>query len=323
MTAIAIAADGMNTTASGGATCIASQHLATHLVAKAKICTRKTTRKTMHNLTYNPDAKQGLIYNESDADYRATGWLGSTAIKCYHTDPFGFKKRFIDRDPLWQQGSSKGLRIGSLVDSIIEGTANQRYAIIPPEHLTKSGAQSTGKAAREWESEMTASGLSVITREEMGMGEMLATQVLSAPLAKKLIDGAAKQSTGRVLHPTGVPIQSRADMYKPGEYIVDLKTTADANLDRWYWTCLKWGYFIQAGLYREVYHAFDESETRLPFYHIVVQTVFPYAVRVYELDPLHIDEGWEQAEAAIDGIAAGRFTTVQEEPYLLARPGSN
>ena len=54
--------------------------------------------------------------------------------------------------------------------------------------------------------------------------------------------------------------------------IVDLKTSANVNPDKYYWTCVSYGYFQQAAMYIKLVEFNNPTVTDIEFWHLVVDS---------------------------------------------------
>lgn len=262
-------------------------------------------------------AALGIIFDEPETAYFSSGFYGSTAIKDYARSPEGFYRRYILLDPMWQRPKTRALRLGSLVDSMIDGSVSRRFLEIPEEHITKSGAISSSAAAKNFIAEMEANGVEIVDRSTWRIAEMLSERIAAHPSISEKLLRCRKQATAR-MNVRGVPIQCRPDYYSPGEFLADLKTTSEPDL-KWYPRAFeKYGYHIQAGMYGSAFAALDSE---LPFFHFVAQTVYPFEVREYEISPDTLDYGARIASDAIGGISERRwFTDAGEAPEIIDIP---
>jgi hypothetical protein len=270
-------------------------------------------------IEHNERAETGLIYGEPWKAYRSSGWLGYSALKCYGQSKHGFRERYINANPLYQQSQTRALSIGSLVDDALADNGMVRAECVPPDLCGKNGAANTN-AARAWKAQAEKDGIAVVSRTDRDIIEHIVQAIYCHELAHGIIGPAAKQTTARLRYPgNGLPLQCRPDFYSPGEYLADLKTTSESDLRRWPHTCLKYGYHIQGGFYREMVAAMDPAG-HLPVFHVVAQTVYPYEVRVYELSSQMLDFGWSKALQSIEGIFAEDWGERQEYPEIVELP---
>lgn len=264
-------------------------------------------------LPFQTTAPLGFMPNEPEAVYRASGCLGSTMIKDYIGSPYGFFQRYVQRDSRWKFAGNAGTAIGSALHLASQGEDHYRarYRIVPPEHCTKSGAISTSAKTVAWLAEQTTE---MVSPEQDALVRFLLDRVASNPVAMQLLSGTQREVTGRLIDPqTKLPIQVRFDALH-AEWMVDLKTTSD-TCDRFKWAARNYRYDIQAALYTSVHAGL--SGKRLPFYWVVVSTVYPFECRVFECPEWYIDKAMGDIDGALAGIAAENWGKPQENPDIL------
>ena len=244
-----------------------------------------------------------MIENGPESYYHSTGWLGYSPIKLYNQDPHAYKMRYIERHPDWQLKQTKSLRMGSLVDEIMT-YGNPRSFVIAPNDICRAPAG--------------ALQISPVGPEEWRTANMMEQRLKANKVAMKYIDGTIRQCTCRIVNPANdLPMQCRPDfLAKDFSFVNDLKTTSDQSLDYVGSTVKKWGYHIQAGYYREIIHAVTGVRPE-HWYITFVQSVFPYATKIIELDEPTLAEGLRIAEAALEGISMKEWEPVRGEPELI------
>ena len=89
---------------------------------------------------------------------------------------------------------------------------------------------------------------------------------------------------------TGVLCKTRNDWLPDGHrMIVDLKTTRDASWEAVSKVFARYGYHVQAALYRRVYQLVTGNAAA--FIHVVVESTPPHEVAFLELDPEALQAG--------------------------------
>ena len=124
--------------------------------------------------------------------------------------------------------------------------------------------------------------------------------VMANPVAAHLLDEVDHEIGFRM--PSGYgnfSIQCRADVFRRGGWLSDLKTCAD--VDDFAGSVSSWGYYRQAALYRYIVHA--ACGQWLPFSFIAVEKTAPlYRCRVIDLTEDYLAQGLEEIEAALIDI---------------------
>jgi len=92
----------------------------------------------------------------------------------------------------------------------------------------------------------------------------------------------------------GVPCKSKGDVVcRSSDYVKDLKTTKDSEIEAFKESCEKYGYYRQAAMYC---HMFGKKK----FKFIVVQKTRPYHVGVYEVSKEKLNQGWKEVKLLIN-----------------------
>lgn len=266
----------------------------------------------------------GIVRGETDQDYFGSGALGSTMLKTYVQNPFGFFKRYVEKDPDWQQKETPGLKLGTLVHGMVQGmdVFNAMFTVIPECFLTASGAVSRGKEAQTWITEQEKAGASIVTPDQKKMATLLVDRVLANSTARGLILAAEHEVTGRIIHHTGLCVQVKWDLYSP-LFLGDLKTMGSNDLTRWKWSVRDYLYDAQAALYSDVHQAIVKRDrptadlVELPWYWVVVMTQFPFQCWVFQADKDVLLNGRLKVAAALSGIAKQDWDVDQPKPEIF------
>lgn len=202
--------------------------------------------------------------------------------------------RHIDKSPAHYLAALKepreqtpAMRFGTLVHALVLGG---QYVVYDGERRGKVWAEF--QAANE--------GAFIVTASEHERARYVAETVRRDPVAKPLLEGITELAWERQLY--GRHCAGRADVFKKGSHLVDLKTTADAHPERFSRHALKFGWHGQLAFYR------DALEHRGPCFIIAVETAAPYAVTVLELTERALLEGdklnrlWLERLAACEAI---------------------
>lgn len=162
---------------------------------------------------------------------------------------------------------------------------NAEYSVLDADLRTKEG-----KARRD---ELIASGQKILKPDEWSQIEGMATSVHQHPEANALLAwGIAELSMFWTDPETGLRCKCRPDWAVDQTMLVDVKTCQDASPAGFARAVVNFGYHIQAAHYMA-----GTGADRFVF--IAVESKPPYAVGVYELDALALDEGWRKRQAAI------------------------
>lgn len=174
-------------------------------------------------------------------------------------------------------------------------TFYEEYAVAPiVDKRTKEG-----KAAYE-EFCSDSEGKTVISSADFDTIVQMSNAIDDNPTARRFLTGECEQSFFWTDSETGESVKCRPDCLTEidgKKYIVDYKTTdscADGHFER---NCKKYGYKLQAGMYRE--GMFQNTFDDYGFVFVAQEKSAPFAVRVYICSPAFIDEGYDEYRALL------------------------
>lgn len=160
------------------------------------------------------------------------------------------------------------------------------------------------KDAKAWRESVQASGLTVITQEDLELVTGMARGLAAHPLVKAgILDGYVERSLIWKEPASGVWLKSRPDnIPSDGPDVSDLKTTTSVATEDLARTIASFGYHAQGALVGMGVKAVlgREMET---FTLVFVETKPPHCVRVVTIKPDDIARGEQQIRAAIDMFA--------------------
>lgn len=178
------------------------------------------------------------------------------------------------------------------------------------------GKTADGKLAQEpkrttmWkkaEEKFRDAGKTCITKEQMGIAQVMAGRVWSHPVAAKLLsEGTAEASGYWHDDATGARLRVRFDFLpdRPGgrQIVVDYKTAISANPAAFRKSCGDYGYHQQAAWYIDSVPELQIGEDAA-FVFLVQMKTPPFLVSVVQLDPDAIELGRRLNRKAIDRFA--------------------
>ena len=152
---------------------------------------------------------------------------------------------------------------------------DNEYAVFEGDKRTKDGKATYERLVSEGKTIISASDYATITAMASAIGDH--------PAASKLVrgDGQTEVSMFWDDEETGLACKCRTDIWL-GRVIVDLKTTEDASPEGFSRSIHTYGYGIQAAHYL----AGSGADA---FLFVAVEKKAPFAVAVYELDPLSLE----------------------------------
>ncbi len=173
------------------------------------------------------------------------------------------------------------------------------------------------KAGKEEYERLTSSGIKLLSADDMatiqGMMQSVHSHVAAAELLR---EGEAELSVTWTDDATGLPCKCRPDWWI-GDTLVDVKTTDDASPEGFARAIAKYGYHRQAAWYLQ-----GTGAARFKF--IAVEKTAPYAVGVYELDALSLNQGASECDRALsiwnDALIRSSYTAYSEDCELISLP---
>lgn len=167
-------------------------------------------------------------------------------------------------------------------------------------------------------------GKTVLTQDEWdGLNGMLES-VLNNGLALRLLTGGVAESSYFWTDAeTGVGLKCRPDYYRANDAIVDLKTAEDAGEYAFVKSLTDYGRHIQTAVYLDGLTAVTGREHRV-FVHLVIEKKPPYAIAIYSLDDMSIDQGRREYRKLLGQYAylekVGEWPAYPEEVKAVSLP---
>jgi hypothetical protein len=240
------------------------------------------------------------------ADYHAIDAVSNSLISRILKSP-AHARAYLDNPP----EPTKAMEFGTAFHSAIlePDTFAATYAVFSGDRRTKEG-----KAAYE---ALQADGKLILTADDMatiqGMQKSVFTHVAAAEL---LSEGEAELSVTWHNDYVGIDCKCRPDWWI-GDTLVDVKTCDDASPEGFMRAIVKYGYYRQASWYLR-------GTGCKKFKFIAVEKSAPYAVGVYELDALSLNQGYDECDRALemwdDANTRGVFPAYSEDCELLSLP---
>jgi hypothetical protein len=186
---------------------------------------------------------------------------------------------------------------------------DEQYAVLDGDQRTKEV-----KARKE---QLIGEGKRILTAADYNSITGMVASIRQHPLAYLLHDGMPELSMFWTDPQTGLRCKCRPDWWRSDGILVDLKTTEDASPSGFARSVATYKYHMQAAHYC--------AGTRADrFIFVAVEKKPPYAVGVYELDLLSLDEGERKRRAAMEYWAscktAGVFPAYQDEIVTIGLP---
>ena len=186
-------------------------------------------------------------------------------------------------------------------EAFIVGTAFHT-AVLEPERFAKeytalpyfNRRTKVGKEDLEaWQKEHE--GMIVLPDETMDMVRYMRDSVLRNPIARRLVE-LTQHELSVYAEIDGITCKCRPDGWSQSESIMfDLKSARDASPDAFARSVANCRYHVQEAWYKTVTNALGEKVDA--YYFVVCEKEPPYAVALYQLDPLSVEVGHHTAMA--------------------------
>ena len=200
--------------------------------------------------------------------------------------------------------ATTSLERGTLVHLCLEiGPAEfwRRVTAVPSEHLTDSGAISSGKAATAWRRSLPPDAIPLPDAVSLSISDQIA-EIYRNSAARELIEQSIwREWSVRWTTEEGHRLRCRFDMATP-EVWCDVKTTREASpLRRWHRSVREFFYGHQSAVYRMGMRAAGWPDS--PIRYLLTSTVPPYTCHVATLPERYVADCTREVTAALDEIA--------------------
>lgn len=240
----------------------------------------------------------------TNEEYRRHEGVSRSELQLFRKSPkhFIYKKEHKEED-------TKALKFGRAVHKFIleEDDFFNDYAVMPDiDRRTKAGKEEYEQFLIE------ADGKEVISQEDMQTILEMSNALDENFFARELLIGEHEQSFFWTDAETGEKCKCRPDCLTEingKKYIVDYKTTDSCEDGHFERSAKKYGYQLQAGMYRE--GMFQNTFDDYGFAFVAQEKTAPYCSRVYICTDEYIEAGYDEYRALIGlyhrCIETGRF----------------
>jgi hypothetical protein len=259
------------------------------------------------------------IHNLSATDYRAREEISNSDLSQFARSPLHYLYSRENPTP-----STPAQQLGTAVHTLV--LEEEDFPVIYreiPEGInlrTKAGKEERDSLLKE-----VGSPEYLLKPETAKVVRDIAEAVWAHPAARQLLEGAVTEVSRFWEEPFGLKCKCRVDALPIGgwsDFVVDLKTTVNAEPKDFVRSLHRWGYHRQAAFYlksfpltsvhidldSEFADALHYIDGRTSFAFIAVESSPPHAVSVMELDSKSLAQGLAEVNQLIDD-----FTTCQVE----------
>lgn len=226
-----------------------------------------------------------MIKKESNAKYHASKPVSKSRLFKMSVSPEWFK--YCEENP---QPKTDSMIFGSALHKLVLEPRgfSREFAILPPcDRRTKAGKEEYNEfvARIKWKTPITVE----MYEKACAMRDKIYANREATAL---LNNGIAERSYYTKDEMTGIPWKCRPDMtrmLRSSGVIVDLKTTKCAETESFMRDALKYGYDLQAAMYKEGV----ERELQIPhdFVFLAIETEPPYMINIMQADSFIIKRG--------------------------------
>lgn len=252
----------------------------------------------------------------SNAEYRKKEGVSASDLKKMMKSMASYK--YYKEHP--EDSDSEALQFGRAYHKLmLEPDDFDNEFIVSPKFDRRT---KEGKAAYE-DFLKKAEGKEVINEETYQKLLEMQIALYNTPFVKLLIKGEHEKSFFWTDEATGIPCKCRPDSFGKikDQYIcIDLKTTNDAETDRFMRDALKFGYDIQAYHYCQGLE--DAYKKPFKFIFIAQEKTAPYLVNVLEADDYFMKSGEELRNSLLEKYKEA-LETDKWEGYMNEASGIN
>lgn len=234
------------------------------------------------------------VHDISNEQYHSSDGISRSMLMQLKKSPYHYWYKYLSGIPEPEK-PTPALIEGELIHTaVLEPEKLSERFFVLPEHINRRTKE--GKA--EYQSILDANkGKQVISDDQMMWSNIIRQCVYKDEMAAALLSEAKVEQSIFFTHPTGIQCKARPDAWAYG-IVSDLKTTTDASERAMQISCIKYGYFLQAGMIS--YALKSIGETLEKFVIIAVEKKAPFAVCCYPMN----EEAIEYGEGLVDGLLA-------------------
>jgi len=246
----------------------------------------------------------------NNAEYHAHPAISKSKLDSIARSPLHYWHRYINPDAQPPE-PTPAMEFGTAVHSIIlePDLFNTEYTLAP-------SINRTTKAGKEAWAEASASGKKLLGSDTLESLLAIRESVYLHPIAKKALEapGVAESSIFAVDPHTGFELKCRPDYLTDSNWIVDVKTTADASLAEFQRSVAKYRYHVQSAHYKKVVELHKKTPIQ-GFIFIVVEKTAPYAVQVFEASSSLMRIGEQEATRNLNDLAHALVQYPPDKPW--------
>lgn len=222
----------------------------------------------------------------TNKEYRAHDGISKSSLWEINKSPLHFRYKMDN-----PQTDTAALLFGRAVHKFVleEDDFWNEFIVLPSniDRRTKDGKEMYNTFI------LKAADKDIIQESDFVEIKAISDSIKSVPDAWELLQGEHEVSYFWTDDLTGEKCKCRPDVINhEKKLIVDLKTTDSCEDNHFERSAKKYGYKLQAGMYRE--GVFQNTFEEYGFKFVAVEKKPPYAVRIYNCTPEYIDQGYDK-----------------------------
>lgn len=236
------------------------------------------------------------VHDISNSQYHKTSAISRSMLMDFKKNPSYYWYKHISGRFIKDE-STPAMNLGSAVHTLVleDQKFDSEFFVI---HQKSRPIRGTAPYAKMLDD---AKGKIILTDSEYQQAFAMAKSVLDNPEAYSiLLETKIEKSIFFEHEATNLMCKVRPDAWSNG-LVIDLKTSADANIKSFQSSCVNYGYFLQAGMMQYGLNRIEQPMEQFVF--IVVEKEPPYAVAIYTLSDEALDFGLNQYHFLMNNLA--------------------
>ena len=241
--------------------------------------------------------------------HQQTDYISASMLKTFIKS----RRRFHNECILGNPGDfGSALDLGTVAHAMVlePDKMDEIAVVIPNDVLSKSGSKA-GKSWQEFKAEHE--GIILLKSSEMETVLRMSKNVFENESAMRLLATEGETEESVFVENDWGKFRCRMDRRIPGKFIIDLKTTRDAEPKKFEQQVRDLGYHIQAEFYRRLCD--EHFGCKHTFLFIAVRNTHPFSVGVYSLSDRHLFAAGETIDRAVEAIKECKEKDDWREPW--------
>lgn len=243
------------------------------------------------------------VYDISIENYHSGPGLSRSSLLEFQKSPFHFWYKLNNKEqkePVDIIRKMNALDFGNALHTFIleRETFYDRYVVMEKVNRTTKEGKSSYAAHKEFAEKHSRQ---IICKEAFHEIQFMSASIDTHPDARSLISDAVYEKSVYWNDPnTDLFCKVRPDIWH-SNMICDLKTCLSGSFKDFQRSVISYGYHIQAGMIQEaIKHVLGEKIKN--FVYVAIEKEPPYAVAIYQLDEMAVEEGIARFRHILSGV---------------------